>query len=84
MQANPKPSETPESASKHAAATAPAAATPASLEHDAHASPARALQARLVRELTRARKPWLWHTLGLVMTLLLSLWAAGVVLNASL
>jgi len=48
----------------------------------AHASPARALQDRLVRELVQSNRPRLWHSAGLVMTVVLSLWAAGLMLNA--
>jgi len=84
MQANPKPSEGETPAAPAAAPAAQGVAVQADLERDAHASPARALQARLLRELTRARKPWLWHSTGLVLVLLLSLCAAGVILNASL
>ncbi|MDP3460437.1 MAG: hypothetical protein Q8S09_14300 [Hyphomonas sp.] len=50
----------------------------------AHVSPARALQARLLRELVQPNRPWLWHSAGLVLTLILSLWIAGVMLNAGI
>lgn len=80
MQASQKPAQE-EPAAKPAA---PVAGPSLDVPGGAHASPARALQARLVREMTRARKPWLWHTTGLVLTALLSFWAAGQMLSASL
>lgn len=48
----------------------------------AHASPARALQERLVRELVQSGRPWLWHSAGLVLTTVLALWVAGLMLSA--
>lgn len=47
-------------------------------------SPARALQARLARELARKASSWTWHSLGLVVTLLMSTWLAAIILNAGL
>ncbi len=40
-------------------------------------SPARALQIRLSRELVAPARAWLWHSTGLVLTLLLSLSLVG-------
>ncbi|MDP1555919.1 MAG: hypothetical protein Q8L84_10720 [Hyphomonas sp.] len=56
----------------------------ANMSGAAHVSPARALQARLLRELVQPNRPWLWHSAGLVLTLILSLWIAGVMLNAGI
>ncbi|WP_291203363.1 hypothetical protein [Hyphomonas sp.] len=82
MQANPKHTETQPSAERPAAepgvAEAPASAP-------AYPSPARALQGRLVRELSRpAARRWVWHSAGLVLTAILSLWLAGLILNAGI
>ncbi len=86
MQPNPKPSET-GSTPAVPPATSPVAdvsAVDARASGAAHVSPARALQARLVRELVQPNRPWLWHSAGLVLTLILSLWIAGVMLNAGI
>ncbi len=50
----------------------------------AHASPARALQARLVRELAGSNPSWIWHSTGLVLVAILSMWAAGHLLSAQI
>ena len=50
----------------------------------AHASPARALQARLARELTGSHASWVWHSAGLVLAAILSMWAAGFLLSAQI
>lgn len=82
MQANPKPTEAERNAETRAADPAVAEA-PATAP--AHPSPARALQNRLVRELSRpAADSWLWHSAGLVLTAILSLWMAGLILNAGI
>jgi len=47
-------------------------------------SPARALQARLARELTRRPGSWTLHSLGLLVTLLLAALLAVAVVNAGL
>ncbi|MGA1342204.1 MAG: hypothetical protein ACO33A_04015 [Hyphomonas sp.] len=47
-------------------------------------SPARALQARLARELTRRTGSWSWHSLGLLVTVLVAAWLAAAFLNAGL
>lgn len=80
MQARQKPAQNDSAVTPAAPLAGPSLEAPQA----AHASPARALQARLVREMTRARKPWLWHTTGLVLTAVLSLWVAGQMLSASL
>jgi hypothetical protein len=49
-----------------------------------HASPARALQHRLARELVAPRRQWIWHTIGLVLAVMLSLFAAGTMLDSGL
>jgi hypothetical protein len=80
MQANPKPSEGGSPAEPKAAETT---VTTAAAATAAHPSPARALQARLVKELTGApTSSWTWHSAGLVLTTLLALWFAGLMLNA--
>lgn len=81
MQPNPKPSET-----RQTPAPPPAVdlgVAPANADGAAHVSPARALQARLAAELSRSSRPWLLHSAGLVLTAILSLWIAGLMLNAS-
>lgn len=50
----------------------------------AHASPARALQARLVRELSGANTSWVWHSTGLVLTLIVAMSAAGILLGGQI
>lgn len=78
MKTQPKPPETlPETARAADPAITTAAETAAPL-----ASPARALQARLARELERPSQPWLWHSAGLVLTLILALSGAGVLFDA--
>lgn len=47
-------------------------------------SPARALQIRLARELSAPERPWLWHSTGLVLALLLALSLAGSILEVGL
>lgn len=84
MQSSPKPRET---AQKPVSApeTAPVSevgAVEGGPSGIAHASPARALQDRLVRELVQSNRPWLWHSAGLVMTVVLALWVAGLMLSA--
>lgn len=46
-------------------------------------SPARALQNRLVREINRPAQPWIWHSTGLVLTVLLALWSANLMINSA-
>jgi hypothetical protein len=84
MQSNPKPKERGQNPARTPGASpvADVSGVDAGASDMAHASPARALQNRLVRELNQPNQPWLWHTTGLVMTLILSLWAAGLMLNA--
>jgi hypothetical protein len=82
MQANPKHTEA-ERAAEPKAADSGVAAAPATAP--AHPSPARALQDRLVREVSRpAARRWVWHSAGLVLTAILSLWLAGLILNAGI
>lgn len=82
MQANPKQTQVERSAEPKPTETGVAAA-PASAA--AHPSPARALQDRLLRELSRpAARRWVWHSAGLVLTAILSLWLAGLILNAGI
>ncbi len=47
-------------------------------------SPARALQIRLARELVAPARPWLWHSTGLVLALLLALSLAASMLEVGL
>jgi hypothetical protein len=49
-----------------------------------HASPARALQTRLARELAGSNTSWVWHSIGLVLVAVLSMWAAGFLLSAQI
>lgn len=80
MQANPKPGESEKQALPKAAAELSVADGRA-----AHMSPARALQARLVKELSGAPgRSWPWHSAGLVLTAILALWLAGLMLHAGL
>ena len=88
MQSSPKPREsvptpvqTP-ALTPDAAPVADVTGVDAGTPGIAHASPARALQDRLVREMTQPNRPWLWHSAGLVLTAILALWAAGLMLNA--
>lgn len=55
-----------------------------SVDTAAHGSPARALQHRLARELVAPQRPWIWHTIGLVLAAALALSAAGTMLGAGL
>ncbi|MBA3069974.1 MAG: hypothetical protein FP825_16000 [Hyphomonas sp.] len=66
------------------AALADVAATGGDTLPTAHLSPARALQQRLVRELAQPARSWLWHSAGLVLTAILSLWIAGFMLSAGI
>jgi hypothetical protein len=50
----------------------------------AQPSPARALQARLARELRRESNSWTGHSAGLVLVTVLSVWIAAVLLNAGI
>lgn len=82
MQANPKQSET-----EHADDAQPGAESGAANAGtgSGHVSPARALQARLVKELAGApARSWPWHSAGLVLTTILALWLAGLLLNAGI
>ncbi len=82
MQANPKHTES-ERPAEPKVAESGAAAAPGLAR--AHPSPARALQDRLVRELSRpAARHWLWHSAGLVLTAILALGVAGLILNAGI
>jgi len=84
MQAKPKPEDaagSPVSAPEPAPPSGITAGDPGP-GTPAHASPARALQARLARELAQPGRPWLWHSAGLVMVVILSFWVAGLMLNA--
>ena len=49
-----------------------------------HASPARDLQQRLIREMVQPARSWLWHSAGLVLVAILSLSVAGLMLGAGL
>ncbi|MBI1399468.1 hypothetical protein [Hyphomonas sp.] len=49
-----------------------------------HASPARALQQRLIREIVQPARSWLWHSAGLVLVAILSLSVAGLMLGSGL
>ncbi len=86
MQAKRNPSET-DPASVPAREAAPitdvseAGANPGDA---VHVSPARALQARLVRELSRSNTSWVWHSTGLVLVAVLAMWIAGFLLNAQI
>lgn len=84
MQPNPKPSQTGQTPAVPPATTpvADVSIADASTPGAAHVSPARALQARLAAELSQRSRPWFWHSAGLVLTLILSLWIAGLMLNA--
>lgn len=84
MQSNPKPKESGQTPARtpDAAPVADVTSVDAGALGIAHASPARALQNRLVRELTQPNRPWLWHSAGLVLTAILALWMAGALLNA--
>ena len=88
MQSSPKPRESVQTPVQTPALTPDAApvadvtGVDAGTPGIAHASPARALQDRIVREMTRPNRPWLWHSAGLVLTAILALWAAGLMLNA--
>ena len=84
MQSNPKPKESGQTPARtpDAAPVADVTGMDVGAPGIAHASPARALQNRLVRELTQPNRPWLWHSAGLVLTAILALWMAGVLLNA--
>ena len=86
MQASPKPEENakPSGAAADGAESGKPVAAATEAGAAAHASPARALQARLVRELVRPGRPWMLHSAGLVLVALLSLWAAGLILSAGL
>jgi hypothetical protein len=50
----------------------------------AHLSPARALQARLWRELNAEAPSWQGHAVGLVLVTALSVWIAAILLNAGI
>lgn len=84
MQSNPKPRESVKTPVQTPDSTpvADVTAVDAGAPGIAHASPARALQNRLVREMTQPNRPWLWHSAGLVLTAMLALWMAGLLLNA--
>jgi hypothetical protein len=49
-----------------------------------HASPARALQQRLIQEMVQPARSWLWHSAGLVLAAILSLSVAGLMLGSGL
>lgn len=78
MQAAPKHTDT------VASETAPEASEAPGVPAAAQPSPARALQARLARELKPARNSWLSHSTGLVLVAVLSLWIAAILLNAGI
>lgn len=84
MQTSPQPRQTvqnPAGANETAPAAEPMAAEDA-LSGIARGSPARALQGRLMREITLPNHPWRWHSCGLVIIVVLSLWIAGLLLTA--
>ncbi|MFN7180189.1 hypothetical protein [Hyphomonas sp.] len=78
MQAAPKHAETDRQE------TAPEGREAAPVSHAAHPSPARALQARLARELRRESNSWTGHSAGLVLVTVLSVWIAAILLNAGI
>jgi hypothetical protein len=84
MPSNPKPRESVQTPAltPDAAPAADVKGVDAGTRGLAHASPARALQDRLVREMTQPNRSWRWHSAGLVLTAILALWAAGMMLNA--
>lgn len=86
MQSNLKPKESVQTLARtpDAAPVADVTGVDAGAPGIAHASPARALQNRLVREMSKPNRPWLWHSAGLVLTAILALWIAGVLLNAGI
>lgn len=86
MQAAPKPTEnTEDSAAAPAASQAPEAVSETLNPWEgADKSPARALQARLARELRPSGNPWHGHTAGLVLATALAVWIAAIVLNAGI
>ncbi|MFN4225790.1 MAG: hypothetical protein ACK4HR_05685 [Hyphomonas sp.] len=80
MQAAPKQTE---SAAAAAEAPVPEAAAPTPVTA-AHGSPARALQARLARELGPARNSWMGHSAGLVLVAMFSVWIAAILLHTGI
>lgn len=86
MQVAPKPTEnTQESAGDPAISPAPEAVTEAVNPWEgADKSPARALQARLARELRPTGNPWQGHAAGLVLATALAVWIAAILLNAGI
>lgn len=78
MQAAPKKTETDRQE------TAPESRPAAPASHAAHPSPARALQARLAREMRPGRNSWAGHGIGLVLVAVLSMWIAAILLNAGI
>lgn len=80
MQAAPKHPET--DRQNTAPESRETAAAPVS--HAAHPSPARALQARLAKEMRPGRNSWVSHSAGLVLVAVLSMWIAAILLNAGI
>lgn len=64
--------------------TAPESRPAAPASHAAHPSPARALQARLAKEMRPDRNSWAGHSAGLVLVAMLSMWIAAILLNAGI
>jgi hypothetical protein len=88
MQPAPKPAETaPEiaaPAADHRPASPEIVAEGVNPWKSAHLSPARALQARLWRELNAEAPSWQGHAVGLVLVTALSVWIAAILLNAGI
>lgn len=82
MSAKPNPSN-PDTSSTQVPDGAPAMDV-SDVSKSAHASPARALQARLARELSGSNTSWIWHSTGLVLVAILSMWAAGFLLTVQI
>jgi hypothetical protein len=80
MQAAPKHPET----DRQETAPETRGAETAAVSPSAHPSPARALQARLARELRRESNSWTGHSAGLVLVTVLSVWIAAILLNAGI